>query len=87
MATQGEAGSGTSPRPPQRLRCATHLYSTQAPLKPEVIFKLSANYRGREMELDMTEPSLNVYTLVAIKSKVATINFKTYKWEYHKTSK
>ncbi len=73
MATQGEASSGPAPL---RMKCAPHLYTALIPHKPEVVFKLSANYRGRELQLDMTGPSLEVYTLVAIKSKVPAINLK-----------
>ncbi len=66
MATQTQV---SSEKASTRLKC--HLYPVLTPLAPEVVFKLCASYHGRKLELDMTEPSLDVYTLVAIKSKVA----------------
>ena len=39
-------------------------------LSDEVVLKLSINYNGRELKLDLTEPSLEVYTYFALKSKV-----------------
>ena len=60
--------------PPSRLRlkCATHRYPAKVVLKQQV-FTLSADYRGRKLELDMSDPSMEVYTITALKSKVAEI--------------